>query len=396
MPDKTSEKKDSKRVIPLRQAGKTVIDNSDRPSKLLFDEVLKHEQNDTGNTQVTQPTPLTQPTPPTVKTKQKVNKSIGVSPERDFQKVANSIVREIVPSGIFIGKSKLIYDCLYLLTRGAINPARSVRVTKRILMNKAGIGSERTLLKNLTHLKSHGLIKITEYEGQHGGNEYEVFLPEELSDSITQPTAPTPRTAHHAEQSPQKVGTLPPAQNEVSAVGLNVDVKAVYEKSKTIFKDLEYIDDESNIVEIIVLLNDAARRATGKDLTAKDFEALKEIIEIIISETDIARTRTQSVSVYMKLAAENLRRRLYAKKPEIRSKNILDNNWSEVGRNQSEIAEYDEQGNYIPKPLDEKGLEEALKILLDCKSWNAPVEDSKRFYTEEDWKWLMQNLEKLT
>lgn len=393
MADKTSKKEGSNRVIPLRQAGKTVSDNFDRPSKLLFDEVLKHEQNEIDETQATQATSPTSPTSPAIEVKQKVNKSVGVSPEKDFQKVANSIVREIVPSGIFIGKSKLIYDCLYLLTRGAINPTRSVRVTKRVLMSKAGIGSERTLLKNLTHLKSHGLIKITEYEGQHEGNEYEVFLPEELLNSSTQSTIPTPRTPHHAEQSLQKVGTLPPAQNEVRTVGLNVDTKTTYEDSKTIFKDLKYIDDESKIIEIIVLLNEAAKRATGKDLTTKDFDGLKEIIEIVISETDTARTRTQSVSVYMKLAAENLRRRLYVKKTGIKPKTITNNNnWSEIGKNQSEADEYDEQGNYIPKSLDERGREEALQILRDYQSWDAPIKDSQRFYTEEDWIWLMENL----
>ena len=49
MPDKTSKKENSKRVIPLRQAGITVSDNSERPSKILFDEVLKHEQNEINN-----------------------------------------------------------------------------------------------------------------------------------------------------------------------------------------------------------------------------------------------------------------------------------------------------------------------------------------------------------
>ena len=260
-------------------------------------------------------------------------------------------------------------------------------------MTKAGIGSERTLLKNLTHLKSHGLIKITEYEGQHEGNEYEVFLPEELSISITLPTAPTPRTPHHAEHSPQKVETLPPVESEVSGVGLNVDNTAPYKNPKTIFKDLSNIDDDSKIVEIINLLNDAAKRATGKDLTAKDFEALKDIVEIIISETDLARTRTHSVSVYFKLAAENLRRRLYAKKTGIKTKNAPEEKiWIEVGKNTEQIDEYDEQGNYIPKPLDENGRKEALKILREYQSWDAPVEDSGRFYTPEDWEWLMKNL----
>ncbi len=34
-----------------------------------------------------------------------------ISPERDFTKVANSIVRQI-PNGVFVGKSKQMYDYL--------------------------------------------------------------------------------------------------------------------------------------------------------------------------------------------------------------------------------------------------------------------------------------------
>jgi hypothetical protein len=129
------------------------------------------------------------------KDKQKLNLKLAPSvppllkaaaPEKDFTRVANSIVREAVPDGLFIGKSKQIYDYLYSITRGAVQPVRSVRVTKADLMRNAGIGAERTLRKNLAHLQSLGLIKITEFIGQKFGNSYETFLPEETASQSLQ------------------------------------------------------------------------------------------------------------------------------------------------------------------------------------------------------------------
>ena len=110
----------------------------------------------------------------------------AAAPEKDFTRVANSIVREAVPDGLFIGKSKQIYDYLYSITRGAVQPVRNVRVTKADLMRNAGIGAERTLRKNLAHLQSLGLIKITELTGQKFGNSYETFLPEEIASQSLQ------------------------------------------------------------------------------------------------------------------------------------------------------------------------------------------------------------------
>ena len=129
------------------------------------------------------------------KDKQRLNLKLAVpastppkaaAPEKDFTRVANSIIREAVPDGLFIGKSKQIYDYLYSITRGAVQPKRSVRVTKTNLMRNADIGAERTLRKNLAHLQSLGLIKITEFTGQQFGNSYETFLPEEIASKLPQ------------------------------------------------------------------------------------------------------------------------------------------------------------------------------------------------------------------
>src|SRR5689334_4704804 len=86
-----------------------------------------------------EPTP---PTPPTPRT----DATHPISPERDFTKVPNSVARDVVPAGHFVGKSKQLYDCLYQRTRGAIVPTRRLAISKPELMDASGIGSERTLL----------------------------------------------------------------------------------------------------------------------------------------------------------------------------------------------------------------------------------------------------------
>src|SRR5919202_1089147 len=69
-----------------------------------------------------------QPTPPTAGTAP--TPATSAAPARDFSRVANSIVRQAVPAGLFAGKSKQLYDYLYARTRGAVVPVRTVRVTK--------------------------------------------------------------------------------------------------------------------------------------------------------------------------------------------------------------------------------------------------------------------------
>lgn len=115
----------------------------------------------------------------------------------------------------------------------------------------------------------------------------------------------------------------------------------------------------------------------------------------MIDETAVARSRTKSVSVYLKFAAENLRRRLYSKRSGDKNKNQLVNSenksWIEVGKN-FDTYEYDEQGKVIPKTLSETQRQETVEMLMELRSWDAPLEESEKFYTPEDWEWLMDNL----
>jgi hypothetical protein len=82
-----------------------------------------------------------------------------IAPVRDFQKTPNSITRKAIPDGLFKGKSKQLYDALYSLTRGAINPARHTRIRKSKLMKLANIGSRTTFDSNINHLQIRHYLK---------------------------------------------------------------------------------------------------------------------------------------------------------------------------------------------------------------------------------------------
>lgn len=103
----------------------------------------------------------------------------SAAPVRDFMKVANSIHREAIPQGVFAGKSKHLYDCLYAMTRGAVMPAKSIRISKAKLMKKSGIGSRVTFEANIERLVSAGLLEVRVVAGEHKGNEFEIYLPGE-------------------------------------------------------------------------------------------------------------------------------------------------------------------------------------------------------------------------
>ena len=232
----------------------------------------------------------------------------AAAPDRDFTRVANSIVRQAVPSGIFGeqgGKSKELYDTLYLLTRGAVIPARKVRIPKDQLMRKAGIGSEVTLRKNLSRLRAAGLIKDSIVPGMHGGNEYEVYLPEEVG--LTGSTPSTPSTPSNP---PQMREALEPLASRGSRASLSSDVSTTSGQDKTFFKDRRTIDDDAALAGMCAVFETATKEITGRELSSSENERWKELADVLIAELKIAAART-TVSSVPSFLAEHLRRRLW-------------------------------------------------------------------------------------
>ncbi len=325
-------------------------------------------------TNATHTTHSTGRTPPTT---HKNSKNLPTAPERDFARVANSIVRDALPQGLFIGKSKQIYDFLYLQTRGAIQPKRSVRVTKSNLMRGSAIGSERTLLKNLNHLKSVGLLKVTEFDGQHGGNGYEVFLPEE-----SRRTPPTPHQTHYAQQ---KVESLPPLESDVSGVAQILENKELRE-TFIHKKDFTKNDDDttSAFSEAIEKFDAVSHKLTGKGISKRDAEKWSDFADLIILELEIAAKKTTGISSVPAFLTEVLRRQFFAQRQQ--RKHSLKSSKTKpdtVGKADPE--------SYEVKPLDEKGKVAALDQLREFASDDF-LDDFKKWYTPEDWEWLKEQL----
>ncbi|MDQ3917793.1 MAG: hypothetical protein M3348_04895 [Acidobacteriota bacterium] len=304
-------KKQRRGKIELREPGKPIAAAQPRqvdpehPAAKIFELAASPAQQP----EASQPTPRTPPTPPTDATHPTA--SPDVSPRRDFTKFANSIVRDVVAGGHFTGKSKQLYDCLYTLTRGAVVPKRSVTIPKPELMKRSGIGSERTLLKNLAHLKGIGLVEIGYTDGKHEGNEYTVRLPEEvgLKAQPTPRTPPTPPTADTPRHAPADLPSVPPVESGVGGVGSEALESTTSGDPKTSFKTKDQNTDDEAFAGLVASLKQASREVTGREPSASDRDRWKDVAELLTTELRIAAARTCVTSAPAFLA-EHLRRRL--------------------------------------------------------------------------------------
>ena len=233
----------------------------------------------------------------------------AIAPQRDFMRAANSIVREVISGGYFKGKSKQLYDCLYLLTRGAVVPSRRVRISRPKLMTKAHIGSRVTFDANISHLKAIGLIRVVNITGEHEGNEYEVLLPEEIS----MPSQSSQSSQSSQTRYAQKVDildSLESSQTSHSSSSIETDTS---ESPKTSFKTKEEeTDDDAAASSLLRPIQKAVKAMTGRELSATDNQNLTELGEIIATEFQIAAART-TVNVPSAFLATHMRRRLFKK-----------------------------------------------------------------------------------
>lgn len=360
--------KPKRKVVERREAGikampapapRTLPD--DHPARSMFRQVAEAERSQAEGL-TTPTTPTTSTTTPTTPT------TNSLAPTRDFTRVPNSLVREAIPSGYFTGKSKQLYDCLYALTRGAVVPVRSVRISMERLMMKADIGSDRTLRKNLARLEAVGLVTVRQIGGTQGGNEFTVILPEEVGSEAAEIAAeiasPDPYHPYHPHHPYpwQKVGVVPVVESGSGRGGLNDENKDSSGNHHTFFNtNTERTDDEA-FAGLVELLKQAAKKVTGKETSATEADRWREVGELLAAELQIAASRT-SVSSAPAFLFEHLRRRL--RKADARQ---IEQEAREASSGQASPA--------ASKPeLDPDQLQEQVNVIAGLMNEGAAVKD---------------------
>lgn len=240
------------------------------------------------------------------------------APQRDFNKRANSLDRLALPAGIFPGSSKKLYDALYIRTRGAVVPVKSIRATKRELSDWSGIRNAKTIDAHLRYFSAVGLIISSWERGQNDGSLYEVLLPEETSGLFIRSRGVTPPDPTLQGDTPpegelrQNLGS-PHPQNLGSPHATNLPLEStVSEEVKTSFKTNTERDDDEALATFVATMKRVAVEITGREPSPTESSRWGELADVLATELKIAAGRT-TVSNVPAFLAEHLRRRLWKK-----------------------------------------------------------------------------------
>lgn len=230
-----------------------------------------------------------------------------VAPERDFQRVPNSVTRKAIPEGLFRGKSKQVWDYLWSITRGAIVPVRSTRKSRREIKAGAGLGSMVTVDAALEHLESVGLIAIKPAVGSLTGNEYEVFTPDETYTSTSSTSS-----SSSSSRITQKVDVLDVLDSSTSSTTQTIENTTSSGPPNTSFKTKDINTDDEAFAGFAAAVRKTAKEITGKEPSKAEAARWSEVAEVLMTELRIAAGRT-TVSSVPAFLAEHLRRRLWKK-----------------------------------------------------------------------------------
>ncbi|MGC2239187.1 MAG: hypothetical protein WA584_23730 [Pyrinomonadaceae bacterium] len=323
--------------------------------------------------------------------------SLPISPNRDYQKVPNSVTREAIPAGFFRGKSKQVWDYLWSISRGAIIPTRTVSRSRKQIKDGAGLGSLVTVDAAIEHLQAIRLIEVRQSIGSYSGNEYEIFSPEEVQDRYTSISSISSTTSLT-----QKVDILDIPENSISSITQTQENKPTYADAKTSLKTSTKNDDEKAFAIFAEKLDEASRKLTGKGTSPVEAEKWGKLAELLILELELAARNTKSITSVPAFLTELLRRRLILS-PEEKKKSGTNKphqtkpNWIDVGKNYDDVeSSYNpETGEYDIKPLSEAGKTKALELVYEAKTEGGGefLEDLKKWYLPEDWEWLTKELE---
>lgn len=342
-----------------------------------FTQLWKQSEDKKKQTEKPSPTP----TPPIPTTPTPTPIISPISPERNFTKVSNTIRSEM-----FKGTSQKTYMALYKMTRGAIVPKRTVKVTRNDLMSAADV-SEVTLVKHVTYLERIlKLIKKTSVLGDNGGASYEVFLPEEIGLDLVSPppTTPTPTTTT-TPTSIQKLGVGDVKKVGVVGGGYPALEATSYEDSKTLLKTKSKDnDDESGaFAELNRKMAAAAKKLTGKSPSKKEVDLWADLADLLILQLEIAASRAGAVSSVPAFLTEVLRRQFFAahqQKP-----------YSKPNKVKRDTVGKSENVSYEIKPLDAEEREATVEHLREFVD-SPYLIDFEKWYTPEDWEWITEQL----
>jgi hypothetical protein len=304
-----------------------------------------------------------------------------VSPVRDFTKTPNSITKYILAHGLFKGKSKQVYDYFWSQSRGNIKPLRTTQRTNKQIKDGTGIGSKNTVADAIKHLEEIGLIIKNTTAGESAGNLYEIFTPEELGYPNLLGIPNIIGLPSEDGLATQKTGYLGFPETGMPDSNKTVINPTVYENTNTSFKDINKNDDEA-FTDFTKKFQELAKEVTGQKLTKRDSESLGKLADLLILEFRIAAQRTGSVSSVPAFLTEILRRRLREIHTTSKATKITAD---EIGKS--------EDGKYEIKSLDKKGREAALVQLQEFAE-DEFLQDFKKWYTEEDWNWLIKQIKK--
>ena len=230
-----------------------------------------------------------------------------VAPERDFQRIPNSITRKAIPEGVFRGKSKQVWDYLWSVTRGAIVPVTSTRKSRREIKAGSGLGSMVTVDAALEHLENVGLIAVRPTVGSLSGNEYEVFTPDAACTSTSSIASTSSST-----RVTQKVDELDVLESSSTSTTQIVEKKGGSGQPNTSFKTKEINTDDEAFAEFAAAVRKTAKEITGRAPSKAEAARWAEVAEVLMTELKIAAGRT-TVSSVPAFLAEHLRRRLWKK-----------------------------------------------------------------------------------
>lgn len=304
-----------------------------------------------------------------------------VSPVRDFTKTPNSITKYILAHGLFKGKSNQVYDYFWSQSRGNIKPSRTTQRTNKQIKEGTGIGSKNTVADAIKHLEEIGLVIKNTTAGESAGNLYEIFTPEELGYPNLLGIPNTIELLSEDGLATQKTGYLGYPETGMPKSNETVANSTVYDDSKTSSKDINTNDDEAFAV-FTSKFQELANEITGQKFTKREADNFGKLADLLILEFRIASRRTSSISSVPAFLTEILRRKLGEKLIPKKATKIKTRKVENAGA-----------GGYEIKSLNKNEREVAL-IQLQEFAEDEFLKDFKKWYIDEDWNWLIEQIKK--